>query len=201
MYSTLLELENLNQRKYIHGTSLVRGVANEIVKQYQSVQSFKIRLLKPLYFLPVLVIGTESTIKPSAAGSFVADGQTIPYYLVESDIPCTRTLAIDEAELERRVNKWTDRFSIDLNFDEDAIVAWSAIERPCNFALFESLNLIVPGKQMWFTGMELDDLTFLKTPLYSVGSSVKYERPSEFCIRREIFFNQKCIGIRSAVYA
>ena len=201
MYESLLKFPNLNQRKYVHGTSIVRGVIEELISKFDFVQNFKIRLLKPLYHLPIIHVGQKSEDKPAVAGSFEANGLTIPYYLTESDQPCTGANVIDERELERRVLEWPDRFIVNLNRDEDIMVAWSAIERPCNFALFDRLGMLTPGKQMWFTGMELDNLSFFEELPMSVGSSTAYERPSEFCIRREIYFNQRLVGIRTAVYA
>lgn len=201
MYETLLNFPNLNKRKYIHGTSIVRGVIEELLRKYGVVQDFKIRLLKPLYKLPIIHIGQKSLEKPAVGGSFSINGIMFPYYLTESDQDCTAANVIDEADLERRAKEWQNQYIISLKPNEDIMVAWSAIERPCNFALFDRLGMMVPGKQMWFTGMELDSLSFFKEQPLSVGSSTEYERPSEFCIRRKLYFNNKPIGIRTAVYA
>ena len=186
MYNKLLKLQNLNQRKYVHGTLIVQGVMAELVSSYGIVKNFKIRLFKPLYMLPIIHVDATSSEKPFISGSFEVDNTTIPFYLSESTEPCIQYQIIDESSLERGVKEIGDRYTVKLMPTDNIMVAWSAIERPCNFELFGRLGLRVPGKQMWFTRMELDNLDFLEHDIKSVGSSIAYNRLSEFCIQRKI---------------
>lgn len=205
----ILDVPNLNSRKYIHGTSLLKGLLELVGTARGKVTDFSLRLHKPLYKLPrieVYPVAAGIEVPPKqhivASGLFQVDFAPHQYFVTQSDIDCTKVLEIDEKALEERIETSEERYFInDLWPHDDPWVALSAIERTRNLRLFKELGVWAEGMQMWFTGINLKNLEFLNEPLSTVSSSIKYELLSPKCAKRTVYYNGAEIGTRVAVCA
>lgn len=201
IHTAILDLENLENRKYIHGTATVRGVTKELVEKFSNVTYFNIRLMKPLTNLPMLCAGEEYIDgKPNAKGTFVSNGKTIPFYLLDSDEPCTKFREAEEPQFEGEIVD--GHYQVKVLPTDDLLLMWHALLKQRAYELFQSLGLADDGRQMWFVGAEFKDISaLLSIPAESIGYGLETEMLSTYCFKRDMYVNGKLVGNRTAVYA
>ena len=206
MIESILQIKNLNNRSYIHGTSLLEAIVPFLRKEFSSVIDFSLRFHQKLTKVPIIKISknkVERSDKHFASGHFFSKDHQYFFVIESSDIFCNEKNIIDEMDLENRIIEEEAFYKIHLSKNEaDKIfVALSAIERTENLKIFKALYGNEVSKQMWFTGITIQNLNYLDLPLEFVASSTNYRRISDRCIERNIYINDQLIGSRIAVYA
>ena len=201
----ILSLKNLNKRPYIHGTSIVKGVLDELWSSFSTFSDFEIRLKKPLMYQPNIVISEIEERNPLAVvtGKFYTNLTQFYFNLIPSELSCSDFIAVDEDLLTRRVYETATDWSMDITPDDDAHVCINEVSKTSNQQLFAAQPGIVmsPKKQTWFVGCRIPSLSFLKTNIYKVGVSKTYRMLTPYCMERFILINDMIVGDRICVYA
>lgn len=205
MMQFYLTLTNLNNRPYIHGTSIVKGVLDSLTSEYSKIYDFEIRLKSKLMYQPIMCISKEQFNHPSAVvtGSFMFNEYKYWFYLTQSANICTNILQIDEQELSSRVYEDNDAWSLDMLSTDDIHVSLNEVSKLSNQFLFAAQPGIImsPDKQTWFVGYKLPDIEFLKISQPKISVSKGYEMLTSVCMKRQIIMNDKIVGDRICIYA
>jgi hypothetical protein len=209
----LLLLKNLNERPYIHGTSIVKGVLESIQGSANAVVTdFEIRLRKKLISNPMLYISPageslgdvyDYEAHWAVVGAFLCLGQVFEFHLVNTNSPCTDVLSVDEKALSSRVHEDGNYWKIRTTLEDDIHVCLNEVSKVSNQLLFaEQLGLeMTPDKQTWFVGYRLPTLHFLSSVAYEVGVSKAYRMLTQNKMLRKVLVNGKVVGDRVCVYA
>lgn len=199
-----LNLLNLNNRPYVHGTSIIKGVLSTIVGQYPTISDFNISLNKKLMTAPVLDISTSEIVSPDAAviGSFKSPTQMY-FQLLPSSDPVTSIYVVDEEAITGRIFETSDEWCLELLFGDDMHVCYNQVSKISNKILFaEQPNIVIsPDKQTWFVNCEFPSIEFLKNKQGTIGVSKSYTMLSPRRMKRSLSFNGKFVGYRTCVYA
>lgn len=204
MIEKLLNLVNLNDRVYVHGTSIMRGLLAELNRDFQQAEEFEIRLKKKLMFLPILTV-QDSENAPSEAtaiGKFKENGIQYYFYLTPSDIPCTQKLIVDEKYIRDRMYETDTEWCVNLE-EDDILICINEITKASNMELFtkEPHIVVAPGKQTWLAGFKLPSIAFFNKPCKVIGISKEYQMLAPTCMRRYVTIDGVRVGERIGIYA
>lgn len=191
----ILPIKNMSGRPYVQGAVLVDAVTSYLRKDL--ITNFSMRLHKPILGYPTLHVESQPIFSNyHASGAFQIGDEKFFLGLSDSGVDCIDYLDVDEVTLTARLKVDEYTFIIDsLSTTDNPFVCWSLIERPVNLSTFGDTG------KMWFLGIELTSLDFLNEPLASVGSSISCTMLSSRCVQRHIYYNQKCVGTRTALHA
>jgi hypothetical protein len=123
----LLKVTNLNERQYIHGTSILHPIVDILfANAIHPITNFEIRLHAQIRHCPYLFVTNNAILERQphmhATGMFVSGGKQHTFYLLDSDIPCTDILRLDEAAVARRAYRKAETWQIDTNSSDDVYV-------------------------------------------------------------------------------
>lgn len=201
-----LDLENLNSRPYIHGTSIVKGVIAAIDEGFGLITDFEIRLKRKLVNNPTFLLSYEKNSLPVetvVTGSFTKNKQKAFFALIDEGKPCAKVLTVDEVALSTRIYESETNWLMNLRQRDDIHVCLNEVSKVSNQALFAAQPGIVisPEKQTWFVGYKLPSLEFLSHFAYVVGVSKAYRMLTPTCMVRQIIVNDRPVGERICIYA
>lgn len=207
-----LLLKNLNNRPYLHGTAIVKGVLDALWSQVRSdICDFEIRLKKKLMSNATLFInraGERHGYEPEkedivVSGTFSCEGIPYEFQLTPTLIPCTDILVVDEKALAARMYETDSSWMMDVTLDDDIHICINEVSKTSNQLMFAVQPGIVmsPDKQTWFVGYKLPSLNFLSEPATQVGVSKEYRMLSPNRMMRWISVNRQIVGERICVYA
>lgn len=200
-----LNLVNLNNRPYIHGTSIVKGILDKLREQYYNITNFEIRLKKKLTTQPILNLSQTKLNNTDAVivGQFEVDNKIVFFDLVPTENTCTSFKIVNESELEKRIYQTEKFWCIDLNEMDDIHVCLNSLSKFSNYVLFSSLpNIEINStKQTWFVGYKLESINFLYKKQQTIAISNDYEMITPTCMKRQIYANKMRVGDRITIYA
>ncbi len=204
MKTLFLELTNLNNRSYIHGTSIVKGVLAALTSNY-TVSNFEIRLRKKLIVQPVMAVTNMPVLSDDAiaTGKFHF-GSLIRYFnLYPTPVTRVPVLTIDEHSLESRVKSESGWWEMPLLPGDDIHVCYNSVSRLSNQLLFSYIPGIemVTSKQTWFVGCKFPSLDFLSSTIGTLGVSAQHQMLTPICMNRFLLFNGEVVGERTCIYA
>lgn len=205
VFSAELTLSNLNDRPYIHGTSIIKGILDSLNVYYPEAKQFNIRLKKKLIYQPLLTISQIETYDAASIATGFFQNNDIKYYfnIIPTNKKCLDKITVDEAALNTRIYETDTDWRMDLNKADDIHVCLNEISKSSNQILFASLpNIAMDNKkQTWFVGCYFPNLDFLKQDLKVAAVSKKYEMLTPTCMKRFIIINDQYIGDRICIYA
>lgn len=205
MKSFNLSLINLNNRPYLHGTSIVKGVLDAIWSEYPTIQNFEIRLKAKLATQPLMIISENLEVVDGvvAVGKFQYNNTQLYFYLLPTEKNCTEKLIIDELSLGSRLYETDTEWCMDIITSDDIHICLNEVSKISNQDLFAIQPGITmeKGKQTWFVGYKLTSLDFLNSPCSVIGISKKYKMLTANCMERYISINGNSVGSRTCIYA
>ena len=206
MNSYCLNLVNLNNRKYIHGTSIVKGIFDKLKDfQFDKISNFEIRLKKQLLTQPDMFILDQEKYPDDAVciGKFSLENTIKYFYLLSTNRPCTDILKIDESIIGTRLKESDSEWYMDVNDSDDIHVCFNQISKISNQQLFAEQSHIVieKDKQTWFVGYTLPSLQFINQSYFRIGISKQYKMLTPICMKRQITVNNIIVGDRTCIYS
>lgn len=199
----LLEVKNLNNRPYIHGSSLVEALLSFLRFRYGDVSDFNLRIHKPLHSLPDLQIYTHAISGDSCAavGHFKHNTYKYAFSIVPSGVPCAKFADVGEEAISQRILRYPDYFEIaDPSLDENVHLLWNALAVAMNKEFF--LKYCAPdNRQLWLTGVSFDNLEFLDQLPKPLGLSTSFTQVAANCIKRDLLVKGQRVGTRTSVFA
>lgn len=205
MLSKELNLINLNNRKYVHGTSLVRGILDLLKEEFITILDFEIRLRKKLFTQPIINIFREEHKDENSVsiGQFNCDGINYYFNILPSENICDKFNEIDEVQLEKRIYQTDTDWCMNTTPNDDLHVCLNTVSRYSNKVLFSTQTGIEvdESKQTWFVGYKLPTIDFFYLPCNTISISKNYEMLNKTCMKRQFLVDGVFAGERVTIYA
>lgn len=205
MFSEQLNLFNLNNRPYVHGTSIVKGVFDSLNAKFLNISDFEIRLKKKLTSQPILNVFEKEYKNENAVsvGQFKCSNNKYYFNLLPSKHLCSNVVNIDESRLEKRILCTEKDWSMNIDPADDLHVCLNTLSKFSNRVLFklQSDIVIVDSKQTWFVGYKLPKINFFYEPCFKISMPKEYEMVNKICMKRQFFINDIYAGERFTIYA
>jgi len=206
----ILELSNLHNRPFLHGTSIIKGILDKLKDEYNIITNFNVRIRKQFYNQPILCITDEIDHNKEGmiSGDFYHAGNQIYFHLVESenkvlvDTSADIDLFYNEDDFKSRIVETDLGWFMNFSLTDDIHLCYNVISKISNQYLFSIQPGFVfePNKQTWFVGYHLPKLDFLENNKGVVGVSREYIMLAKTCMKRKLFFNGDLVGDRICVY-
>lgn len=197
-----LNLRNLNNRAYVHGTSIVKGLVDFLSAEAMQITDFNIRLRKKLLTQPEVILTDVEESHPTAAavGSFTATTKMF-FYMLPTNIPVNEKDIVDEKCLSDRVIESATEWNMQVHPGDDMHLCFNEVSKLSNQILFAEQLPMDVSKQTWFVGYSLNDLSFLSNPIATIGISKEYTMLTPICMKRTMTVDGTVIGSRVCIYS
>jgi len=209
MQSYQLNLANFHNRKYFHGTSILKGVVIFLSEKFGSVTDFTLQFKRQVFSQPTLVITTDEIQGKAVYGTFRIDGEVVNFHLEESSMPLDNInnnsdidLFYNEDEIEQRLVYENNNWNLQITEMDDIHLCYNVVSKVTNMELFRSLPgfVEIAGKHTWLVGAEFNNLDFLKSSAGTIAVSHDFTMINARCMKRKIFLNNNVVGARMCIY-
>ena len=201
-----LDVINLHNRPYMHGTSILKGVISVIENNFTNVSDFEIRFKQQLYSQPVVCI-TDELVMGAVFGTFKVSDNTYHFHLIDTSTSLEYSsdtdidLLYDENIIGNRMYETDIEYCLDITPADDLHLCYNVVSKLSNIFLFEKVLELSPKKHTWLVGYQLPNLDFLSKKTGRLGISKDFIMVAHNCMKRQITFDNVIAGHRLCVYA
>ena len=201
-----LDVINLHNRPYMHGTSILKGVITVIQNNFTDISDFEIRFKQQLYSQPIVCI-TDELVMGAVFGTFKINNKIWHFHLIETHTILSYSpdtdidLLYDEDIIGDRMCETDTEYYLDITPADDLHLCYNIMSKLSNTFLFEKVLELSPKKHTWLVGYQLPTLDFLTKKTGRLGISKDFTMVSHNCMKRQITFDNIIAGHRLCVYA
>jgi hypothetical protein len=201
-----LDVINLHNRPYMHGTSILKGIISIIENNFIDVSDFEIRFKHQLYSQPVVCI-TDELVAGAVFGTFRMNNKICHFHLIETSTALSYSpdadidLLYDEDVIGNRMFETDTEYYLDITPADDLHLCYNIVSKLSNMILFEKVLELSPKKHTWLVGYQLPTLDFLNKKTGRLGISKDFTMVAHNCMKRQITFNNVIAGHRLCIYA